>query len=131
MAFVLRGAVHSSGFSSRIWVFPLRFSNSLRVQLPVLVLEIRCAVAVAGRRPVFGAVARNSLLVLVIVTVIGIVDEVDRDGFRPVGVEDRYCDVSEQEFGCEFEPGPIEGVVPGQHSVITRWLVGFVARLPE
>ena len=67
----------------------------------------------------------------VVITVIGVIDEVDRDGSRPLGVENRHGEASKQVVSDEFEPLTIESVEPRENRVVTRCSVGILARFPD
>ena len=87
--------------------------------------------AVAGRCPVLGSHRTEFAFVGVVLTVIGVIDEVDRDDSRPVRVENRHGEPSEQEVGDEFKPVAVERMQPRQDGVVTRCAVGIFAGVPN
>jgi len=66
-----------------------------------------------------------------VLAVVGIVDEVDGDGSRPVRVENRHGEPCEQKVGNDLKPLTVECVEPPQDSVVTRRSLGIVAGVPN
>ena len=93
--------------------------------------DVSRTVPVAGRCSVFGSHRTEFAFVGMMLTVIGVIDEVDRDGSRPVRVENRHSEASKQEVGDYFEPLTVECVQPRQNGVVTRCSVGVLARFPN
>ena len=85
----------------------------------------------AGGCSVLGSHRAEFALVGVVVAVIGIIDEVDRDDSRPVRVENRHGKASKQEVSDDFEPFSVERVEPCQGGIITRRSVGVFAGFPD
>ncbi len=85
----------------------------------------------AGGCAVFRCHRAEFTFVHVMVTVIGVIDEVDRDDSRPVRVENRHGKLSEQEVGDDFEPLTVEGVEPRQYGIVAWCFVGVFARFPD
>ena len=85
----------------------------------------------ASRHPVFGSHRAEFAFLGVMIAVIWVIDEVDRDDSRPVGVENRHGKASKQTVGDEVKPVTVEGVKPRESSVVTRRPIGVFARFPD
>ncbi len=93
--------------------------------------DVGGAVAMAGRRAVFGSHRAEFAFLGVVLAVIGVVDEVDGDDSRPVRVENRHGKASKQKVGDDFEPVTVKRVEPREGSIVTRRLVGVFACFPN
>jgi len=93
--------------------------------------DVGCAVAVARCCPVFCCHRTEFAFIEIVITVIGVIDEVDGDDSRPVGVENRHGKASEEMVSNEFEPVSVESVEPCKDSIVTRRSVGIVAGVPN
>jgi len=105
-------------------------SHRQRHRLPVRD-DVRRAVAVAGRSPVLRSHRTEFAFLSMVLAVVGIVDEVDGDGSRPVRVENRHGEPCEQKVGNDLKPLTVECVEPPQDSVVTRRSLGIVAGVPN
>ena len=92
--------------------------------------DVDSTVAMTCGCTVFGSHPTEFAVVLVVRAVIGVIDEVDGDDSRPLAVENRHSEASEQEIGGEFEPASVEGMQPVHDCIVARRLVSFVADLP-
>jgi hypothetical protein len=63
--------------------------------------------------------------------VVGVVDEIDRDDPRPLGVEDRHGQPHEQEVSGELEPASIDGVEPVEDGIVAGSSMILGADLPN
>ncbi len=85
----------------------------------------------AGGRPVLGSHRTEFAFVVDVNAVIGVVDEVDGDDSRPVRVENRHSEASEQKVRNELKPVSVEHMQPRENGVIARCSVSIVAGVPD
>jgi hypothetical protein len=83
----------------------------------------------AGSGTVFGTHPAEFALLIVVGAVIGVVDEIDGDDPRPLGVEDRHGQLHEQEVSGELEPASIKSVEPVEDSIVAESFGIFRANL--
>ena len=62
---------------------------------------------------------------------IGIVDEIDGDDPRSLGVEDRHSQLHEQEVSGELKPASIDDVEPVENGIVAGSFVILGADLPN
>ncbi len=93
--------------------------------------DVCSAVAVTGRCPVFGSHRAEFAFFGVVLAVIGVVDEVDRDDSRPVRVENCHGKASKQKVGDDFEPVTVERMQPVENGIVTGCAVGILAPFPN
>jgi hypothetical protein len=55
-----------------------------------------------------------------VLAVVGVIDDVDGDDSRPIRVENRHGEASEQEVGDELNPVTVKRVEPYENSVVTN-----------
>ena len=77
----------------------------------------------AGGGAVFGTHPTEFALLIVVGAVVGVIDEIDGDDPRPLGVENRHGQLHEQEVSSEFEPTSVEGVEPVEDGVVAGSIV--------